>query len=125
MSQIKYPSRVRYEYSQDPDCRLQYAHGVWGGINPQSEIEVNFYVESDKLPMFSQRAVDPDGRFGDEEVPFDEEERVISRHIHTRVLLSYDTALALKRWLEEKIDTLELEESSTYSPDDPGFEVQQ
>ena len=47
MSQIRYPSRVRYEYSQEPGCRLQYTHGVWGGINPQGEIEVNFYVESD------------------------------------------------------------------------------
>ena len=96
---------MRYEYSQDPDCRLQYTHGVWGGINPQGEIEVNFYVESDKLPSFSERAVEPDGAFGAEVVPFDEEERVINRHIHSRVLFNYHTARALMEWLEEKIDT--------------------
>ena len=32
MSQ-QYPSRIRYEYEQDPETRLQYTHGVWGGIN--------------------------------------------------------------------------------------------
>ena len=50
MSQSKFPARIRYEYEQDPAARLQYAHGVWGGINPQGEIEINFYLESDKLP---------------------------------------------------------------------------
>ena len=29
MSQ-QYPSRIRYEYEQDPETRLQYTHGVWG-----------------------------------------------------------------------------------------------
>lgn len=124
MSQMKYPSRVRYEYSQDPASRLQYTHGVWGGINPQGEIEVNFYVESDKLPSFSERPVEPDGAFGAEVVPFDEEERVISRHIHSRVLLNYHTARAFMEWLEEKIETLEMEESVGFGSDE-GREVQQ
>lgn len=43
MSQ-QYPSRIRYEYEQDPETRLQYTHGVWGGINPQGEIEISFYL---------------------------------------------------------------------------------
>ena len=124
VSQMKFPSRIRYEYTQDPNCRLQYTHGVWGGVNPQGEIEVNFYVESDKMPSFSERIVEPDGRYGEELVPLDEEERVVTRHIHSRVLFSYETAVALKHWLEEKIDSLEMEESSSYNPDDPGFEVQ-
>lgn len=59
MSQSKFPARIRYEYEQDPAARLQYAHGVWGGINPQGEIEINFYLESDKLPPFSERQVEP------------------------------------------------------------------
>ena len=54
MSQ-QYPSRIRYEYEQDPETRLQYTHGVWGGINPQGEIEISFYLESDKMPPYSER----------------------------------------------------------------------
>ena len=42
----QYPSRIRYEYEQDPETRLQYTHGVWGGINPQGEIEISFYLEA-------------------------------------------------------------------------------
>lgn len=96
MSQSKFPARIRYEYEQDPAARLQYAHGVWGGINPQGEIEINFYLESDKLPQFSERQVEPDGSFGQEYVPFEEDVRVVTRRIHSKVVLGYHTARALR-----------------------------
>ncbi len=106
----QYPSRIRYEYQSDPQLRLEYAHGVWGGISPQGEIEINFYLESDKMPSFSERVAEADGSFGHELAPFDEEERVITRHIRSRVLVNYHTACALRDWLEDKIEALEIEE---------------
>lgn len=118
MSQLNIPSRIRYEYEHDPQARLNYAHGVWGGINPQGEIEINFYVESDKMPPFSERRVEPDGSFGQEMAPFDEEVRVVTRHIHSKVVLNYHTARALLEWLEEKIDTLDMEEEGGVFPMD-------
>lgn len=113
MSQMKFPSRIRYEYEHDPKAELRYAHGVWGGINPQGEVEINFYLESDKMPMFSERRIEPDGRtFGQEMAPFDEDVRVVTRHIHSKVVINYHTARALLEWLEEKIDTLDEEEDA-------------
>ena len=47
-----HPAKIRYKYQMDASARLQTAHGVWGGINPQGEIEMNFYHESDALPLF-------------------------------------------------------------------------
>ena len=91
MSQ-QYPSRIRYEYEQDPETRLQYTHGVWGGINPQGEIEISFYLESDKMPPYSERIIAPDGSFGHEIAPYNDEERTITRHIHSRVVMNYHTA---------------------------------
>lgn len=110
MSQVKFPSRIRYEYEHESEARLQYAHGVWGGINPQGEIEINFYLESDKMPDYSERRVEPDGSFGQEMAPFDEEVRVVTRRIHSKVLINYNTAHALLEWLEEKIEALDMEE---------------
>ena len=97
MSQ-QYPSRIRYEYEQDPETRLQYTHGVWGGINPQGEIEISFYLESDKMPPYSERIIAPDGSFGHEIAPYNDEERTITRHIHSRVVMNYHTARALLEW---------------------------
>lgn len=105
-----YPHKVRYEYEQDAETRLNFAHGVWGGINPQGEIELNFYTESDKIPPYSERLVAADGSFGHEIVPFDNDIRIITRRIHSRVLLNYHTARAVLEWLEDKVEALEVEE---------------
>ena len=114
MSQDRaYPHRIRYEYDQDPQSRLNYAHGVWGGINPQGEIEINFYMESDKMPPFSERLVAPDGSFGHEMAPYDDDVRVITRYIHSRVVLNYHTARSILEWLEDKVEALEMEEGGS------------
>ena len=107
-----FPGKIRYEYLLDPNTRIHYAHGVWGGINPQGEIEVNFYLESDKMPPYSERLVAPDGSFGHEIVPLDEEVRTVSRAIHSRVILNYHTARAVLEWLEDKLDMLDMEEGA-------------
>ncbi|MDR2825417.1 MAG: hypothetical protein LBV76_01315 [Deltaproteobacteria bacterium] len=100
-------TRIRYEYEQDQNTKVRYAHGVWGGLNPQGEIELNFYTESDKIPVFSESAVLPDGSLGPEMVPFDEGVKMVTRHIHSRVILGCNTAKAVLEWLGSQIDSLE------------------
>ena len=108
----EFPQKILYEYTQEVHTPPQYAHGVWGGINPQGEIELNFYLESDKLPSRSECLISPDGSFGHEIAPVDGETRTIVRHIHSRVLLNYTTARAILEWLEDKISTLEMEDGT-------------
>ncbi len=119
MTQHKhFPTRIRYEYVEEEQAKLHTAHGVWGGINPHGEIELNFYAESDKAPTFSERNVAEDGTLGPEMVPDDEGVRVITRAIHTKILLNHRTAHAVREWLEEKIDSLEMDEASLFLDDD-------
>ena len=99
--------RVRYEYKQDESAQLKYAHGVWGGINSQGEIEMNFYVESDALPAWSERAIEPDGGLGPEITPHHERQKNIIRHIHTKLVLNYHTAMAIQDWLQSHLEILE------------------
>ena len=96
----------------DDSVRMSTAHGVWGGINPQGEIELNFYEESDSLPQWSECLVAPDGSRGPEMM--DEENlevREVVRRINTRVLLNYNTARAVLEWLEDRVAALEMDES--------------
>ncbi len=123
MTQDKdFPARIRYEYKEKAHTELQTAHGVWGGINPHGEIELNFYTESDKMPPFSERLVDSDGNLGPEMIPDDEDIRHVTRTIHSKILLNHRTALAVMAWLEEKIDSLEMDEASLFLDDDTGIE---
>ena len=119
MSNEKGPMRIRYEYEQYPETRMQLAHGVWGGINPQGEIEMNFYTESDKLPPYSERLLSQDGAFGHEVSPQDETQKVVVRTIHSKLILNYHIARAVIEWLQEKVDMLETEfEETVFMEDD-------
>ena len=112
----EFPSLLRFEYSVDSNAVLNVAHGVWGGINPQGETEMNFYLESDKLPAYTQREVAPDGSMGEEKSVYDsEKEHVIVRRIHSRILLNYQTARSLVEWLDEKLDALEMEDGGPFA----------
>lgn len=105
----KLPARIRYEYETEQNAKLEYAHGVWGGVNPHGEIELNFYTESDKLPTVSERIVSPDGSIGHEIIPVENDPKVVLRNIHTRVVMNYNTARAMYDWLDEKLTSLEAE----------------
>ncbi len=118
MNQEKFPLRIRYEYEQVSGLMPQYAHGVWGGINAQGEVEINFYAESDKLPPFSERIVAPDGSFGHEMTPFDENLKVVNRHIFSKIVLNYHTARDILEWLEDKVEALEMEDDAAYGFED-------
>lgn len=122
MSQEKNLLRIRYEYEQNPETRLHYTHGVWGGINPQGEIELNFYTESDKLPPYSERIIAPDGSFGHEMAPHEDNLKIVVRRIHSKLLLNYHTAQAVLEWLQDKIETLENEEEPFFFDGENGVQ---
>lgn len=122
MSEERQALRVRYEYEQEPEVRLQYAHGVWGGVNPQGEVELNFYTESDKMPQYSERIISADGSFGHETTPCEDDLKVVTRRVHTKLLLNYHTAKAVIEWLQDKVDALETEGGDGfYYDDENGF----
>ncbi|MDE7468907.1 MAG: hypothetical protein K2M30_01290 [Desulfovibrionaceae bacterium] len=101
-----YPTRVHYEYELDDNVRVQYAHGVWGGVTKHGEIELNFYLEHDNVGR--RKEVNPQHK--EALVPT----HYITRLVHSRILLNYATARSVLEWLEEKVQTLELEENETY-----------
>ncbi len=118
MEKPRMPMKIRYEYEQNQDLRLNYAHGVWGGLNAHGEVEMNFYTESEKLPPFSECAILPDGNLGEEVAPFDENVQIIARRIHSKVLLNYHAARSVLEWLEEKVELLEQQEAFSGIIDD-------
>lgn len=124
MHNEKPPVKIRYEYEKEDGLRLNYVHGIFGGINPQGEIELNFYSESDKFPAFSEQIIAPDGSMGHEVLPAEDVKHVV-RHVHSKLLINYYMARAVLEWLEDKVDILESEgdnpEAFFAPPSDDGF----
>ena len=101
--------KIRYLYQTDAAAPTLYAHGVWGGVNPHGEIEMQFYTESDKLPETTECLIHSDGTMGPEMSGEDEESRKVVRTVGAKVLVNYHTARALIDWLEEKVSALEMD----------------
>jgi hypothetical protein len=116
---LKFPQKVRYEYESDEERPLIFAHGVWGGLNPHGQIEMNLYTESDRLPESSEREILPDGSVGPEVALMDPEVKTIVRTIHARVVIDHRTARALLEWLQEKVENLEMEDEHAHFLLDP------
>lgn len=104
-----FPDQIRYAYVADAGAHPHIAHGVWGGINPHGEIELCFYDESDALPDFTEQSIGADGSPGPERMPAGDGTRHVTRHIHTRLLMNYNTARAVLEWLQDRIADLEAE----------------
>ena len=50
--------------------------------------------------------------------PYDENLKVISRRIHTKLILNYHTVKAVIEWLQEKAEAQEAEEGEGFYFDD-------
>lgn len=110
----KLPLKVRYSFAVADEAEPRYAHGVWGGVNPHGEIEMNFYTEADVLPESAVRTVAEDGSISPESPVHlgEEDEKHIERLVHSRLILSPRTARAVLAWLSSKVQTLDLNEQS-------------
>ena len=97
------------KFRRDPDLPLPLVHGVFGGVNPMGEIELNFFSESEDLPDRVERLVsNADGAVLSEDViASDPEARHVTRNIVSRIVVTYATAQAIKAWLDEQIKVME------------------
>src|SRR6185312_9554785 len=92
--------RVTFQYTKDPLFQTAHADGFVGGLTPNGQIHLAFFDERSLLPKKHVYRVNPDGSLGSE-IP---EGRVlnepIARDIQLDVLMSMQTAEALKNWLD-------------------------
>lgn len=105
--QDKYAPRIRYHYETLPEARLHPAHGVWGGINGQGELEICFYNESERLPPYIEQSIEPDGTLGPEMYLDQDGVRHIQRTIHSKIVMNYQSAVALRDWLQDRVAEME------------------
>ena len=97
------------KFRRDPDLPLPLVHGVFGGVNPMGEIELNFFAESEDLPDRVERLVsNADGAVLNEEIiSGDPKARHVTRTIVSRIVVTYATAQAIRTWLDEQIKVME------------------
>lgn len=101
--------KVKCKYIFKDDYNPIYVNGAQGGINPQGEIVINFYLERNALPV-SQTYEITEGKIDVskeiESEPNDFKNSFV-RVMENGVVMNYQTAKEIHKWLGSNIEKLE------------------
>ena len=99
---------VKFKYIFEDSYNPVYVNGAQGGINPQGEIVINFYLERLALPTSQTHEVKEDGRLGEmiASEPADLGQSFV-RVIKNGVVLNLAAAKSIHDWLGQNIENLE------------------
>lgn len=100
---------VKYKYKFSEEYNPVYVNGAHGGVAPQGEIILNFYLERHSIPR-QQAYFVQDGRLAGESVddalPRDYRDGFV-RYIETGVVLNLKVAKDIRDFLDSHISFLE------------------
>ena len=101
--------KIKCKYIFQDDYNPLYINGAQGGINPLGEIVINFYLERNALPN-SQTYIIENDKIGPEksdEVEPEDWDNSFVRVIQNGVIMNYQTAKEIHKWLGQHIKNLE------------------
>ncbi|MCB0744832.1 MAG: hypothetical protein KDC67_13070 [Ignavibacteriae bacterium] len=101
-------NKIKCKYIFKDEYNPKYINGAQGGINPQGEILINFYLERNALPN-SQTFQIEDNKIIPKEIESEPKDLNNSfvRVIENGVIMNYQTAKEIHKWLGNHIGKLE------------------
>lgn len=104
-SQDSQPSSVKFHFIKSPLFRVMHIDGAYGGIGPHGHIHMAVFNERVAIPQLVEHEISATGQLGKE---LDRVSRDgIIRELEGDLVFDLDTAKALVRWIQEKINTIE------------------
>ena len=101
-------TEIYYEVQPGPNLEIQPVHGVFGGVTPLGEIEMNFFTESEDLPECIERTISEAGTLINEKIVYkDPTTHHLTRIIKNRMVVSYSTAQSIRDWLNDQLDLMD------------------
>ena len=104
------PNEVRFIYKFDEGYNPMYANGAWGGVTTHREIALHFFIERQPLPYEETFQITKEARVGaplSRVPPQDGQQVEVLRFITTGVILTPDTARAIRDWLTRHLSALD------------------
>ncbi|MDT8390551.1 MAG: hypothetical protein RRC34_08595 [Lentisphaeria bacterium] len=96
------PSELTFQFVFPDDHNPEYATGCWGGVCPNTDISMHFYVERAALPKKVTHTVEG-GKLGSE-VRRDPQNPPLIRFVTTGVVMNQAAAEGFHRWLGQKLE---------------------
>jgi len=99
------PREIIFRYEKSLLCRVIHVDGAWGGLTPRGDVYMALYSEHQPTPDQTVYRQNPDGVTASE-VSTDSIEGVI-REIDVEAILTYQGAIALRDWLNDRIKNID------------------
>lgn len=87
--------------------RAIHADGIFGGVTPSENIHMSFWSERNPIPQLIEYQINQDGTLGDEVTGSRIGKTGLVREVDVDVIMDLGTAIALRKWLDEKISILQ------------------
>lgn len=101
------PEEIRFDYLKSNSFKVIHADGIFGGVSHRGTIWATFWSERGAIPTQVVHRLTPDGKLGEELLEQRAVRDAIIREAEAVVVMDLGTAKALRRWLDEKITTVE------------------
>ena len=98
----KQPTEILIHYVKCDGFRTVHADGAIGGATPNGKnLHVSFYAERLPIPRAARYELGPGGKLGG--VLEQEGRGGVYRELQFDAIMNYDTARALRKWLDDQI----------------------
>jgi len=101
------PKTLLIHYLKSPLFRTIHADGLFGGLTPHQNIHMTFWTERAPIPQVIEHVINPDGSLGEEILEARIGKKGLVREIDIDVVFDLSTAIAIRKWLDQKIALLE------------------
>jgi len=98
------PNEVEFDFIKSNFFRVVHADGAFGGISPNGLIHMALYSERAALPTKIVQEIDESGQLRPEDTSRRITRKAIVREIEVDIAMDINTATALRKWLDEKIE---------------------
>jgi hypothetical protein len=100
------PDKISFEYKISPNFAVYAVSGVYGGLNAQGQVIINFLSERSAIPKTQTYSIQADNTLSEKPIREEKKEEVI-RDVMFAISISPPTARSFAKWLNEKADEFE------------------
>ncbi len=99
-------SEIEFDYKRNPEYRVVYVNGAYGGPSPKGEYKIDLFLEQQVAPDRIKHSVNESGKLGDEimRLPAD---RPVCRELQVGVIMTVGEARNLANWILLRIGEFE------------------
>ena len=94
---------VVYKYIIPEDYEPEYINGIYGGLSPNGELVLNFFMDRFPIPLEARHAINEIGQVDNKTIQENNEDIKIRRVIKQGVMMSPNTAVSIYHWLKERL----------------------